>query len=171
MNEPKKMGRPRKHLEHEHHFQTSSEAAAAGAPPADANDDQAGASVDLPQPSALAEPIESIVENPILQSPEPLNITLDVVAPIVESLEGYPNDAIDLQGWHALFEENAANRPPRNGMPVRLCETLDGPVVKAFWRRTRAFNGKKYEDTGLWTDYQTGMAIGFKPNYWKEPFN
>ena len=64
MNEPKNMGRPRKHLESEHHFLTSAEAAVAGAPPADAEVDQMGASIEETQSSAPVEHIEAIVGNP-----------------------------------------------------------------------------------------------------------
>ena len=190
MNEPRKAGRPRKHLADEHHFKsvTSVDDSAAGAPPADSETDQVGVSTSSIETDTPAAPIvsvdsfdivaddtaEAVVENPIVSAELLLeNTALHTTGTISESL---PEDAENvlsdsfLNGWNTLDTEIVLQQPPRNGMPVFLSSKPDGEGTLAFWKRTRAFNGKRYDKTGKWVDFQTGMSLVFQPRYWKARF-
>ncbi len=130
MNEPRRAGRPKKHLENEHHF-------------------HAAGDMDLSVDEDVDEPAGGImVEN------EPAVSAVSTLS----------------EGWNLLETEIVLKQPPRNGMPIFLSETGDGEGVLGFWKRTRAFNGKRYEETGKWVDFQTGANIFFKPQYWKARF-
>lgn len=86
-------GRPKKHLHEDHHFQTSDEAAAAGAPPVVADSGQAGASdVALATDFAPAT-LEAIVENPIPPSPHNQSISSVISPQNTES--GEPKNAAE----------------------------------------------------------------------------
>lgn len=199
MNEEKRRGRPPKdHLRDEHHFRTSDEVAAAGAPPAAAESDQAdtSGSATMPHSMSAAPIVEAIVENPTLvQSVEkvtgipevPLeslgiipsdaiyagtNIhTMNIESPIEEKIHQLV-DSASLNGWHSIDTKIVLQMPPRNGMGVKLSETPEGDGVLALWKKTRKFANPthRWEESGKWVDFHSGMDISFQPKYWKERF-
>lgn len=78
-----------------------------------------------------------------------------------------------LNGWHPITElDTVVTLPPRNGNPVCLTQSLDSKGVIAFWKRERAFANatKRWQEHGVWRDFNTGMKIDFEPKYWKERF-
>lgn len=174
--QPRGRGRPpKKHLEQEHHFSPAIQPFNNGAP----------------------EIIEAVVENftvetaesHIAQESESVSLTEEISVPhvtifqheespveekihqLVESSYSVPS-AVELNGWHTLNTDIVIFIPPRNGMPVLLCETPDGQGIEAFWKRTRAFaNGtKRWNEHGAWYDFNTGTPIRITPKYWKERF-
>ena len=167
MSEPRKGGRPRKHLEDEHHFKTSDDAAAAGAPPAVADSGQADASDGASAPDSASAELthEAVVENPTL---EPVNV-ISTESPIEKKIRAL-SDAASLNGWHPIETDTVLNSPPRNGMAVRIAESIEDEGRLAYWKRTRAFNGKRYAETGVWLDFHTSQKISFEPKYWRERF-
>lgn len=151
MNEPRKPGRPKRHLEESHHFHAASDAKLV--------------IDDVTEETLIAE-IEEIVENPALVMP-----VAYIESPVEEKIQELVAESlVNLNGWQSLDAEVAVQIAPRNGMAVRLSETPDGDGVLGFWRRTRAFNGKRYAETGKWIDFHTGTDISFQPKYWKERF-
>lgn len=182
MNEPRKAGRPRKHLQDDHHFktsdvtdieflETSTDATTEGAPPVAADVDQAGAIVSEKELSTPAVPDEVAIDNPItdhVELPEP------DITPVVSIEDSAPVSVVrnvkSNNFWNSIDTEVVLKQPPRNGMPIYLSEIDGGEGILGFWKRTRAFNGKRYEETGKWVDFQSGMSIPFQPNYWKERF-
>ncbi len=192
MNEPRKAGRPRKHLQDEHHFRTSDDAAVAGAPLAAADSGQAdasdealasdSASAELTQEAVVENPIVDVPLSPIFQVSQSVNTELlaesqlSAFAPPVESpVEQKIHDLVDtasLNGWHPIEPDVDIALPPRNGMAVRLSKTTEGEFVIAFWKRFRAFANatKRWNETGCWYDFHTGQKISFDPKYWKERF-
>lgn len=138
-------GRPKKHLEDQHHFQTSE-----------------------------SEADEAVVENPTMGYVESL-VPETVIAPVIEN-SGQElvsvvknveySDAIeDDKGWSPI--DTCVHR----GLPVLVSELPAGDGVLAHWKRTRAFNGKKWEDTGCWKDHQSGLDLSFPVKYWRERFS
>lgn len=207
--EPKRRGRqPKSHLQEDHHFRTSDDAAAAGAPPAPAESGQENVSDALPDAgttaSAFSAPIhEAVVENPTLAPYADIVLTSETISPtlVASSIESTPSaenvdtitnssqpkespieqkihelvDAASLNGWHVLPTEIAPHPsllPPRNGMPVRLSETTDGEGILVFWKKTRKYANTthRWEHSGKWCDFQTGLDINFIPKYWRERF-
>lgn len=195
MNEPRKVGRPRKHLEEDHHFKTAGDVSVV---------DNGDEYISEPQVQPLNNNVEKNIEVPAeghnfitAQSSgarvyehintnteggahdkdeeineESIDVSNDDKTLGVSSLE---SDTLEvnnaaLHGWNSIDTEIILKQPPRNGMPVRLSETPNGEGILAFWKRTRAFNGKRYAETGKWTCFQTGMNLSFEPKYWKERF-
>lgn len=174
MNEPRKAGRPRKHLENEHHFRTSDDATTADASPVDAESDQADAIVDFTEPpSVSAEPIEDVVEIPITHhvGMEVDRSKDDVYKEEVVATYHYIEPE-NLNGWHPIDTEIVMEMPPRNGMPVRLSINNDSEGVLAVWKKTRKFANAthRWQESGKWIDFNTGLDISFAPKYWKERF-
>lgn len=200
MNEDvKRRGRPPKtHLQEDHHFRTSDDAAAAGAPLAAVESEQADASTVAPaSDSVSAEPIvEAVVENPTpVQSvekgagiPEVSLESLDIIpsdvisadtsgsmmnteSPIEEKIHQLI-DSESLNGWHPIDTEIVLEMPPRNGMAVRLSEDGEGEGILAIWKKTRKFANAthRWQEAGKWVDFHSGMDISFQPKYWKERF-
>lgn len=58
----------------------------------------------------------------------------------------------------------------RNGFPVRITGDVRTSGVIAFWRKSRAFANAthRWEETGFWTDTNTGRNVDFKPLWWKD---
>ena len=181
MNEEKRRGRPPKdHLRDEHHFRTSDEVAAAGAPPAAAESDQADTTGSATMPQSIsAEPIvEAVVENPTLAPfvREGLDGIIPITpisneSPIEEKIHQLVDNA-SLNGWHPIDTEIVLQMPPRNGMGVKLSETPDGDGVLAMWKKTRKFANTthRWAESGKWVDFHSGMDISFTPKYWKDRF-
>lgn len=171
MNDPQKgRGRPRKHLEDEHHFRTSDDAVAAGAPPAPAESDQAGELE--PQDSVTSAELihETVVENTADYSVIPDAISLPKESPVEEKIHDLIEEA-KLNGWRTMDSDIVINLPPRNGLPVKVSENTGDGVV-AFWKRIRAFANptKRWKESGAWYDFHTGQKIPFEPKYWKERY-
>lgn len=59
---------------------------------------------------------------------------------------------------------------PIGGLPCFISNEAEGEGVLAFYKRTRAFRGKKWEEIGKWVDNLTGVDIAFKPVFWRERF-
>lgn len=133
-------GRPKKHLEQEHHFVAD-------------------------EPEA-AEPVaESPIISPTLEETPTEENQFDVArANAISHVTNAPQDYVDDAGWHPI------DTFPKNGLPMRVSGISAGDGVLAIWKRTRVFNGKAWTDTGIWIDAQTGVDINFTPKYWKERF-
>lgn len=58
---------------------------------------------------------------------------------------------------------------PRNGTLVKLTRDPSEPGVLCYWRKSRAFANAthRWEETGFWTEVQTGKNIAFTPLWWK----
>lgn len=190
--EAKRRGRPPKsHLHEDHHFRTSDDAEAAGAPPASADSDQADAIEVAPaaQFASAALIHEAVVENPIpsmdstsmsleiplkkLESEEQGNAVKNSLkeSPVEEKIHELM-DAASLNGWESIDTKIVIKMPPRNGMPIRLSENPDEHGVLAMWKKTRKFANTthRWMESGKWVDFQSGMDISFIPKYWKERF-
>lgn len=70
-----------------------------------------------------------------------------------------------INGWYHIDSAS------KNGMPIRLSEKPEGDGTIAFWKRTRAFNAKRWQETGKWEDFITGGAIPFGPKFWRPRFD
>lgn len=187
MNEEKRRGRPPKsHLHEDHHFRTSDEVAAAVATPAVTEADQADAtgSATMPQSTSAEQIAEAVVENPTIVSgvqqdsgTHPELSTHPIVqnsigeSPIEEKIHQLVDNA-NLNGWHPIDTEIVIEMPPRNGMGVRLSEFPEGEGVLAVWKKTRKFANTthRWQESGKWVDFHSGMDITFQPKYWKERF-
>jgi len=165
MSDERGRGRPKtKHLENEHHYRTSDDASAAGAPTAAAEPQSIEAMVENPTPPVSATSTESPVEQKIHVLVEQQRVFLG---------EPQTIEISQLNGWHPIMESDTViNLPPRNGNPVRLAEKPDGEGVVAFWKKERAFANatKRWQEHGVWRDFYTGMKIDFEPKYWKERY-
>lgn len=199
MNEPRKSGWFKKHLKEEHHLKTSDDSASEGAPSVADDSDQTGASVELAQPFASVAIQEAVVENPtqptffpkeessIVESgniSEQLNVNptqsqLGSESPAEEKINELvkhkisygPPENVDLRGWNILEGDiHPSSLPPRNGMPIRVSDSVNDSGVVVFWKKTRAFANptKKWEITGKWCNFLTGVPISFEPRYWRE---
>lgn len=209
MNEPRKAGRPRKHLADEHHFQTAEERSFVELPenPIVENAEETPQPASIVSEESVAPPVadtilteEVVVENPthalsveqeiMLQnnlaaasdipyaedvdqsshSSEESIISKSPAEEKIQALMQSHRGAIDLDGWHSMDTEIVLQQPPRNGMPIRLSEHPQGEGQLGFWKRTRAFNGKRFAETGKWVCFQSGMNLTFDPKFWKERF-
>ncbi len=58
----------------------------------------------------------------------------------------------------------------RSGFPVKLTDDIEKPGVICFWRKSRAFANAthRWEETGFWTNSETGRNIEFIPTHWKD---
>lgn len=72
-----------------------------------------------------------------------------------------------MNGWNDIENTAILHGLPRNGMPVRLSVSPHGEGVLAFWKKTRAFHAKRWQETGVWCDFFTGVLLNFIPKYWK----
>lgn len=198
MNEElhRRPGRPKKHPAEEFHFKTA-EIEQPSAPPATsaivepAAEAEAGSEQsftfpeeDAQEPAAL--PAEAVVENPTIALIAGENLSeafaepvlmLGSESPVEEKIHELVEAAepTDLNGWNPLPKCDAPHAillPPRNGTPVRVSESTQGSGVTAFWKKTRAFANptKKWETTGIWCDYLTGVKVPFTPKYWKDRY-
>jgi hypothetical protein len=179
--------------------ETSDDDAAAGAPPATSESGQADTNeAALADSSISAAPIhEAVVENPThvpdvdtlitsaMTSPQPVASSTQSL-PVAENvdtittssqqkespIEEKIHELVDINGWHPLHTQIVLLMPPRNGMPVRLSETTDGEGVFGIWKKTRKFANSthRWEESGKWVDFQSGMDISFVPKYWRERF-
>jgi hypothetical protein len=194
MNEPARRGRPpTKHLEQEHHYRTSDEPAAVVATPAAAESDQGSASPIFPlEPdSALPAPdhaeVIEVQENPTaelsLPPSVPQNITTNATVDTAEPLEAPQTspaeqkiealvEAANLNGWHNIETEVVLELPPKNGTAVYVSDKPSGQGTLVVWKKTRAFANatRRWEATGVWIDFVSGIPIAFKPKYWKERY-
>lgn len=167
--------------------------AAAVATPAVSEAGQAGVSDSLAESPAHAAPsVEDVASNPTVQSAEPILPSASTVSeellfppdsiqesPIEEKIhalveqEKEEKPQVELNGWHSIEKDcHTANKPPLNGMPVRLSEKTDEEGIIAFWKKTRAFANttKKWEISGIWCNFNTGLPVRFEPKYWKERY-
>lgn len=164
-------GRPRKHLQDEHHFQTSDDPATEGAPPVAAESDQAGVSTPAGEFDAPAE-LEAVVEESATASDvEPTAMEVIENAPLIyqespaeEKIHQLVDEVQSTDGWHNI------DTAPRGGLTVRVSENTYVEGVDAFFKRTRVFSGKKWEQVGKFVDHQTGLDLPFQPKYWRERF-
>ena len=159
-------GRPRKHLQEEHHFRTSDETATAGAPPVADESDQADAgTVDI-----VSNPTSAEHTSGGIGSGETATITVPE-SPIEEKIHQLVDNA-SLNGWHPIDTEIVLEMPPRNGMPVRLSGSADGEIFLCIWKKTRKFANTthRWQEGGKWVHFESGMDINFQPKYWKERF-
>lgn len=151
-DEKRRPGRPAtKHLHDDHHFKAVGE----------------------------QEPVE-VTENPIVQNVEKdleaecaVSITEEIsVTPVTISPLESPVETISLNGWKPMETEVVLNTPPRNGIPIKVAETVQDSGIIVFWKRLRAFANatKRWQETGAWIDFHTGMKISFEPKYWKARF-
>lgn len=76
---------------------------------------------------------------------------------------------LPVEGWKIIGEQ-IQDIPPLNGMPVKISKDGKDEGTVAFWKRTRAFNGKRWAETGKWLDFMTGVSIAFDPKYWRERY-
>lgn len=112
----------------------------------------------------------------------------DIISPSIEILNGTENlqsfdenigekkikdevfvkyDDTIFNGWKSIDSDIILHELPRNGMPVRLSEFPEGNGTLSFWKRTRSFQAKRWQDTGKWCDFMTGSTLIFDPKYWK----
>lgn len=143
MNEPKKAGRPRKNVDED--FRAISELSV--------SDHQ-----DLS---------ESIRDSHVGME---VDVSKDNVVNSVVVAEYHFMESSNSNGWRPLGGDIIIHQPPRNGMPVYLSSDPEGDGQLFYWKRTRAFNGKRYEETGKWVNFQTGADIPFVATLWKERF-
>lgn len=96
------------------------------------------------------------------------NLSQNQESPIEKKI----HELADVSGWKHIHTEIVLQMPPRNGIPVRLSTTPEGDGVLAIWKKTRKFANPthRWEESGKWVDFQSGMDISFKPNYWKERY-
>jgi hypothetical protein len=59
---------------------------------------------------------------------------------------------------------------PMGGLSCFISNKPEGEGTLAFYKRTKAFKGKRWEEIGKWVDHVTGADIAFKPVYWRERF-
>jgi hypothetical protein len=115
--------------------------------------------------------MEIITEN--FPDSAPTNATsIENVPPIeqkIQSLTEKTGESFD--GWHEIGELSYTN-PPRNGMPVYVCDAAKEKRTLVYWKKTRAFANatRTWELTGKWIDNMSGLAIDFTPKYWKERY-
>lgn len=99
------------------------------------------------------------------------NPSRDVLeSPVEEKIHDLVEEKIDnapINGWHPI------HTAPRNGMPVKLVEKPEGDSVLCVWKKTRAFANptKRWEITGKWVNFISGLDISFIPKYWQERFS
>lgn len=142
-------GRPKKHPHEDHHYRAQEQVALPEASDFDVIDEVPTGLVqavpDYPLvASSESPPMEGIISNP----PAPEEVKIPVSQPIL--------------GWKPI--ETA----PHNGLSAVISETAEGTGIVAFWRRTRAFIAKRWQETGHWCDSSTGLKVTFVPQYWKE---
>jgi len=159
--------RGQKHLKEEHHFTPA-------LPPEE--------EVQAVEP----ESVEAVVENPTLSQEEDVTglVQMDSIAlPEPDIIESEPEPAViehtpspaeqkiqklvgePVNGWKHI--ESAA----RNGMPLRLSLAPEGDGIVAYWKRTRSFNAKRWQETGIWCDFITTIPLAFSPLFWKPRFD
>lgn len=171
-------GRPKKqHPAEDLHFRTSADPATAVATPVAADADEAGASSSVASSTESDAPAviqEAVVENPGAGYESPAAISAQPQPPIISESESPVEQKIhqlveaaqqvDLNGWQPI--DTCHHR----GLPVRVTEIPAGDGTVAHWKRTRVFNGKRWEETGKWVDNMTGMDLPFPVKYWKDRF-
>ena len=177
MNEIVRRGRQRKHLTDEHHFkadlglETPDNDAAAVATPAVSEAGQEGAygsveSETLSVPIVHEAVFEDVKESSGLFQESP-------VEERIHALMEQQVESISLNGWRNLDTDcHPAEKPPLNGMPVRLSENTNDDGVVGFWKKTRAFANttRKWESSGMWCNFNTGLPLTFEPKYWKDRY-
>ena len=167
-DEVRRPGRPKKHPAEDLHFKAAQE---------------------LPLAEEQVDPV-LVAEDPIvltadrdLESESELPTTEEIFAPpvIISPHDESPAEekihdeplVPDINGWHAIeLGGHSAGLPPLNGMPVKVTTDPQTTGITAFWKKTRAFANptKKWELTGKWCDYLTGVPINFEPKYWRERY-
>lgn len=114
---------------------------------------------------------DPIVENVNPSSPQltltdsPSFSALDVLTGSLkqEIVEELPS--LELKnGWKSM------DSAPHNGLPAIVSEFGDDEGIVAFWKRSRAFLAKRWQESGYWCDNGTGLKVNFTPQYWKERF-
>lgn len=107
--------------------------------------------------SPVEDKIHVLMEQPRVYIAEPQKVE---VSPVAQ------------HGWKSINTEVVLELPPRNGIPVYLSETPEGDGVLVFWKRVRAFanSTKRWQETGIWVDHNTGAKVSFEPKYWRERF-
>lgn len=103
--------------------------------------------------------IEHVIEIPVPHVSEDMaRAALDYVT---EVNTGYP-----IHNWEPI------SSVPRNGFPVKLTDDVSLSGVVAFWRKSRAFANAthRWEETGFWTNSETGKNINFTPLWWKDRY-
>ena len=181
MNEPARRGRPpTKHLEQEHHFRTSDEPAAAVATPAAAESDQGSTVEASPLPErvdVLPESIEEITggsgdsSEPEFKPGDTVVLDIPEESPAEQKIEELV-EAANLNGWHNIETEVVLELPPKNGTAVYVSDKPSGQGTLVVWKKTRACANatRRWEATGVWIDFVSGIPIAFKPKYWKERY-
>lgn len=144
-------GRPRKHLEEHHHYKPSDSAVLS--------------EIQMPEETPIPEaPLEGLPIQEVIESiPVEETISTPVESPAQEKIEELVQEAKN--GWSPIESSS------RNGMPVWLTDNPDKHGVLAFWKRTRAFNAKKWQEIGYWCDHTTGVKIPFEAQFWRPRFN
>jgi hypothetical protein len=167
------------HLQQQHHFQPAVQPvetpepveAVVENPIISPLDDQSTSSETYPQQSESAEPesvaeilsTDSEQENVISTEPEPA-ISEHKESPVEQKIQVLMDEPIN--GWNHIGSAS------RNGMPVRLSLTSDdNDTVLGFWKRTRSFHSKRWQETGMWCDFMTAMPLSFDPIFWKPRFD
>jgi len=208
MNEPRRPGRPKKHLADEHHFKHDETT----------SNDEFNAGVDIPFEPSMADKIkenieaekqkiekelatniysnEAVVENSIVDAAPSGDSAESEFSPSLQTEDAKVAASHQIQeespvekkihqlmvdshltasnnsvaGWHSIDTEIVLKMPPRNGMPVKLSEIPEGDGVVGYWKKTRKFANAthRWQESGKWIDWFTGMDINFTPKYWKE---
>ena len=136
----------------------------------------------------LPESIEDVVENPIVLTAEshlepesglpmqaetfaPHATTIQHESPAEQKIEELV-EAANLNGWHNIETEVVLELPPKNGTAVYVSDKPSGQGTLVVWKKTRAFANatRRWEATGVWIDFVSGIPIAFKPKYWKERY-
>lgn len=115
-----------------------------------------------PQSAAENLLIDSAPESATSTEPEPA-IVEHKESPVEQKIQVMMDEPVN--GW--LNIQSAS----RNGMPIRVSLTSDGEGIVAFWKRTRSFHAKRWQETGLWCDFITTIPLDFDPIFWKPRFD
>lgn len=159
-------GRPKKHLEAEHHFTAQSEpveAVVENPTLSISAQETESMIVDQENGSAGFLMADSPIEQKIHQMTEAEEFRMLQAKALVNASLAF-EDVIDENGWHPI------ETFPKGGLPIYVNNLSAGDGVLALWKRTRAFNGKVWAETGKWVDYHTGEELSFKPRFWRGRF-
>lgn len=117
------------------------------------------------------EPISVISSGDGYSSPPPVQPLAGFIKNDIEH-ETFPTQ----EGIRIMMDEpengwNHIESASRNGMPIRLSRVPDGGGVMGYWKRTRAFHSKRWNETGCWCDFVTHGQLSFEPLFWKPRFD